>query len=610
MSASPETPRLPVADGATVRRAVRALIEDDGRAMAGIVLLTCLASLAGLASPWLLGDIVTGVEQGDITASEVDLLSLGVLGFAVTQLVLTRYARFHSHRFGERALARLREEVLDRTLALPARVVEQVGTGDLVTRSSVDVATVASTLRNAAPDVFLAAVQALFIFAAVFLLHPLLGLCALVGMPLVWWAARWYLARARDAYLTEGAAGADVAEALNATAQGAHTVEAFGLGADRVLHTDQAVDAAYRAGRRTLFLRTVLFPVTGFAHTLPLTLVLLAGGLAYLDGAVDLGVVVAGGLYMWQLVDPLDRALTWVEQLQRSGASLARIKGVGLVTGETAPDTRRPADDRIEVSGVHFAYSGTHDVLDGIDLTVRPGERLALVGASGAGKSTLGKLLSGVGAPRTGTVTVGGVPVAALSAAGALGNRIVLITQEHHVFLGTLRENLAIAAPEADDHAMLAALARVEADWAGELAEGLETRLGPGGVRLDAAQAQQLTLARVDLADPHTLILDEATALLDPMTARQAERAMAAVRADRTVISIAHRLQTAHDADRIAVMEAGRIVELGSHDELISANGAYAALWRSWHGREREVTAVRPSADDDGHTPGGMFPRT
>src|SRR6478752_4238793 len=421
MSASPETPRLPVADGATVRRAVRALIEDDGRAMAGIVLLTCLASLAGLASPWLLGDIVTGVEQGDITASEVDLLSLGVLGFAVTQLVLTRYARFHSHRFGERALARLREEVLDRTLALPARVVEQVGTGDLVTRSSVD-------------------------FAAVFLLHPLLGLCALVGMPLVWWAARWYLARARDAYLTEGAAGADVAEALNATAQGAHTVEAFGLGADRVLHTDQAVDAAYRAGRRTLFLRTVLFPVTGFAHTLPLTLVLLAGGLAYLDGAVDLGVVVAGGLYMWQLVDPLDRALTWVEQLQRSGASLARIKGVGLVTGETAPDTRRPADDRIEVSGVHFAYSGTHDVLDGIDLTVRPGERLALVGASGAGKSTLGKLLSGVGAPRTGTVTVGGVPVAALSAAGALGNRIVLITQEHHVFLGTLRENLAIAA--------------------------------------------------------------------------------------------------------------------------------------------------------------------
>lgn len=584
MSGSQEVPRLPVADGPTARRAGWGLLRADGSAMVRIIALTCLASLAGLAGPWLLGRIVTGVEQDHITASQVDRLALAALGFALAQLVLTRYARAHSHRFGERALARLREEVVEKTLALPARVVEQVSAGDLVTRASVDVGTVASTLRNAAPDVFIALVQVLFIFAAVFVLHPLLGLCALVGMPLVWWAGRWYLARARDAYLAEGAASSDVAEALNATAQGARTIEAFGLRGSRVRHTDRTIDTTYRASRRTLFLRTVLFPVTGFAHSLPMALVLLVGGLAYLDGAVGLGVVVAGSLYMWQLVDPLDRALTWVEQLQRSGASFARIKGVGLVTEETVPDGRRPVDDRIEVRGVRYAYSGTHDVLDGVDLTVRPGERLALVGASGAGKSTLGKLLSGVAPPRTGSVTVGGVPVAALAAAGALGNRIVLITQEHHVFLGTLRENLSMAAPDADDRAMLAALAMVEADWAQELADGLDTRLGAGGVQLDAAQAQQLALARVQLADPHTLILDEATALLDPTTARHAERAMAAVRADRTVIAIAHRLQTAHDADRIAVMAAGRIVELGTHDELIAAAGPYAALWASWNG--------------------------
>lgn len=217
-------------------------------------------------------------------------------------------------------------------------------------------------------------------------------------------------------------------------------------------------------------------------------------------------------------------------------------------------------------------------------MLVRPGERLAVVGQSGAGKSTLGALLSGMDAPDAGSILLGGVPVADLAAAGELGNRVVLITQQHHVFMGTLRDNMIMAAPDADDEAIMSALALVEADWAADLPDGLDTRLGAGGLDLEASQAQQLTLARVQLADPHTLILDEATSLLDPTTARQAERAIAAVRSDRTVIAIAHRLQSAHDADRVAVMEAGRIVELGTHDELVGAGGAYAALWRAWNG--------------------------
>lgn len=574
--------QLPVADARGVRRATWAIVRAHPGATLLVVLTTCLAAAAGLGAPWLIGRIVNQVESGTPDLSTVDVLALAIVAFAAGHMVLTRFARYFAHRFAERSLARLREEFVDRTLALPTAVVERAGTGDLMSRTTADVATVGGALRDAAPEVFMGTLQAMLIFGAMFLLSPVLAGCALLGISGLWFAGRWYLKRARTAYLAEGAANSELSESIAATVDGARTIEAFDLRARRVADGDAAVREGFRTKVRTLFLRSVLFPMIDFASIAAMVVVLLAGGVMYVNDLVSLGAVISASLYAMQLVNPINQVLMWMEQVQRSGASLARLKGVGEVE-PAAVSAEVPADDRLEVRGVRYAYSGDRDVLHGVDLSVRPGERLAIVGPSGAGKSTLGRLLAGVDVPRAGEITVGGVPVALL-APEELRRRIVLVTQEHHVFIGTLRDNLAIAAPDADDDAMHAALAAVDATWIRELPSGLSTELGANAMTLDAAAAQQLALARVVLADPHTVILDEATALLDPATARHAERAMAAVLTGRTVIAIAHRLHTAHYADRVAVMAGGRITELGSHDELVAAGGEYATLWHHWHG--------------------------
>ncbi|NEB90493.1 ABC transporter ATP-binding protein, partial [Streptomyces bauhiniae] len=550
---------------------------------AAALALNALAAGAGIVGPWLVGRIVDDVRAGR-GAGAVDRLALWILLCALAQLVLARWARYVAHRFGERTLARVRETFVERLLGLPASVVERAGTGDLTARGTADVATVGSTLRDIGPELLVYAVQALFVLGAVFVLSPWLGLFGLLGLTPVWLAVRWYLRRARDAYLAEGAATSAVAEIVAATAAGARTVEAFRLAKARTAASREALEQSRLSRYRTLGLRTVFFPSVEISYTIPVAGVLLVGGWLHGRGLIGLGAVVAGALYMRQFTDPLDMVLMRLEQLQASGASFARVEGVAEAPRAPVDTTRTPADDRIEVRGVRYAYERGGEVLRGVDLTVRPGERLAVVGASGAGKTTLSRLLAGIDAPASGSVTVGGVPMAELEPA-RLRRQVVLVTQEHHVFLGSVRDNLLIAEPGATDEELWRALVAVGADgWVRELPGGLDTGLGQGGRATDGSQAQQLALARVVLADPHTLILDEATALLDPATARHTERGLAAVLAGRTVIAVAHRLHTAHDADRVAVMEDGLVTELGTHDELVAADGAYAALWRTWHG--------------------------
>lgn len=581
--------RLPVAGPAEVRAAVVRDLRADRRAVVAVILVNALASAAGLLGPWLLGRIIDTIQAGprDVVGA-VDRLALAALVITVVRIVLTWGALTIGYRFGERTAARVRERFLRRALALPPRVADQLPTGDLIARGSTDASLVASTLRSAVPEILVAIVHALFLIAAVLILDLRLGLCGLVCLIGVGAAVRWYLRRARPAYLAVAATGAELADVVARTANGARTIELLGLEERRKQATEHAISEARSARLAALWLRTVLFPWSDVSLALPVVGVLLIGGALYAHGLVSLGIVVAATVYLRQLIGPLDTLMLWIEQVQGAGASYARVEGLTDVpVTERRPGLDLPEagtvdhGDRIRVDNAHYSYTGERDVLHGIDLEVRPGERLAIVGASGAGKSTLARLLAGLDRPRAGSVTIAGAAVADLPP-DQLREHVVLITQDHHVFRDTVRDNLLISRPTATDDELRAALAAVGADWIAGLPHGLDTAIG-AEVRLDDAAAQQLSLARVVLADPHTLILDEATALLDPRTARRTERSLAAVLQGRTVIAIAHRLQTAHDADRIAVMEGGRLVEIGTHDELVRAGRVYGRLWRAWH---------------------------
>ncbi|OEJ34720.1 ABC transporter ATP-binding protein [Streptomyces subrutilus] len=595
---------LPVADAKTVRRHVRGLVRSHTGLLTRTVLWFVLATVCGLVVPALLGRLVGEVEKG-ITTDQVDITVALIAGLLLLQGVFTRTARLQGARLGELVLADIREGFVRRVLTLPLRTVEKAGAGDLLTRSTRDVDSLSNAVRMGAPSILVASLSVGLTLVALVVTSPIMVLPCLIAVPLIVWSTRWYLTRAREAYLAEAATYSDLAQGLSETVTGARTVESLHRSGPRIRRTDEDVVRANGAERRTLFLRSVWFPLMDFGYVLPVAATLLFGGLFYIEGWVSLGEVTAATLYTRAVIDPLDELLGWLDELQVGDASLARLIGVKAEAGPESGSGRRPEGDRLAAEGVAYAYRTGHDVIEDVSLSVGAGERIAIVGPSGAGKSTLGRILAGIHEPRTGSVTLGGVPVHELPLE-ELRRHVALVTQEHHVFLGTVRENVALAAPDATDEQVTAALAAVAAeDWVRALPAGLDTELGTEENPVSPGQAQQLALARLVLADPHTLVLDEATSLLDPRAARDLERSLAGVLRGRTVIAIAHRLHTAHDADRVVVMEAGRITEQGAHDELVSAGGAYAGLWESWHGRGAAASpkspAPSPSSDQPAH---------
>lgn len=572
----------PVADNQAVFAFLRGLLKQRRGAFVTMVVLNMLAAASGLLVPRLLGELIDGTVAGTATTASVTTLAIVIATVVAVQATLTYFGQRTSTIFGQDLLSSAREYVVDTILRLPLGRVEGASTGDLVTRVTRDVGTMSRSVQYGVPMAIISLLTVTLCIVAMLLNSVFLALPALLLIAASMFQVRRYLVRAQKCYIAEGATYSRINTTLTETVEGARTIEALGLEQLRLRAADDDIDLSAQAERYGLTLRNLLFAVIDIAFNAPRVIIVVAGAYGYYRGWVSLGEITAAVLYAEALSGPLDRLVGEVDRLQVGVASTSRLLGIAEVPADRTAGDALPTGPDLRGDDLRFAYREGHDVLHGIDLTLRNGERLAIVGPSGSGKSTLGRLLSGINGPRTGRVQVGGVDLISLPLE-VLRTEVALVTQEHHVFVGSVRDNILLARESSTDDDVWAALAAVgSAEWVRRLPTGLDTMVGSGQQPLTPAQAQQIALARLIIADPHTLVLDEATSLIDPRTARTLEGSMNALLSGRTVVAIAHRLHTAHDADRIAVVIDGRIAELGSHDELVDLDGEYAALWRAW----------------------------
>jgi ATP-binding cassette subfamily B protein len=567
-----------------VWRATRDLTRQVQGLYLGAAAAVIVSTLITLAGPALVRYAVDhGIVKDDV--HPLNVAALAILGLALLKPLVVRAQTLLAATASERFLNRLRAAAFEKLQALPLGFFEQERTGVLVSRLTSDVQALDEFLREALVEVVGSGLQIALTVVVLVILSPTLALVSLVALPVLIASSWAFHHGAGRAYHAIRDRVAETLTTLQEGLSGVRVIQAFRRERQTIDAYEPRSQAQVGAWRRASFVNIRLFTMIPLAQTVALVAVLLTASYLYRDGKITEGTIAAYVLYLVQLFDPIARFSEWLGEFRQGLAALGKV--VGLLQAPNAVTERPgavdlPADGALELREVSFGYEAGPGVVKDVSLWLEAGEHVALVGVTGAGKSTLAKLLTRQYDPQHGSISLGGVDVrdARLE---SLRHRIVMLPQEGHLFSGTIADNVRLADPGASDEAVLRALEQIGARERFEaLPDGIHSDVQTRGVRLSAGERQLVGIARVALADPAVIVLDEATSSLDPATEAAVEQALAAVVEGRTVIIIAHRLSTAERADRVVVMDKGRVVEVASHDELVAQGERYARLWASW----------------------------
>ena len=563
---------------------------DLARPAAGAVAATIVSTFARLASPLV---IRWGIDEG-VVARDLQVVTSAtsmLLVVLVVQYITQRVSIYSVAWVAERYLRSLRVRVFRHLINLDMGFFGRSKTGVLVSRMTSDIEALTEFANQGAVSVITSVLMVSGVTVAMFLVDGTLALTVLALMPLLILISLIFRRYADRAYQAIREQIGQVLGTLQEGISGVRVVQAYTQERRQAIEFGRVNQRYFEANLSAAKAIASYFPAVDFLASVGIALILFVGGSRVLDGEMSFGSLVAFLLYLSYFFEPIVQLSNVYNLLQAALAALSKLFGI-LDTTTAVQETAdpiglvEPVCGEVSIRGVTFGYAPDTPVLEDIDLEIGCGERVAVVGETGAGKSTMAKLAVRFYDPDQGTVSLDGVDLRQLSFA-SLRQHVALVPQEGYLFGGTLRDNVAFARPGITDEEIWAVCATMGIDdWVRSLPERLDTEVRERGSRFSSGERQLVALARALIADPALIVLDEATSNLDPETEARVEAALSVLLEGRTAMVIAHRLQTAKRADRVVLVDGGRIVEEGSHDELVARGGAYARLSEVWEGTD------------------------